>query len=104
MQNDYIDVLEVAPEIKSNKCKIISFLIQIFLQFTTVVVGIIVWFIYDYFIAIATLLLTFIIMGIIRSKIANSVIPPQQREHQYSDKEIANWFTSKDVCIELNDL
>ena len=97
MQDDYIDVFEVVPEIKSTKCKIISFMVYLFLQFSSILSGIIAWFIYDYFVAIATLLVTFIIMGIIRSKIANSVIPPHQREHHYSDKELANWFSTKEL-------
>jgi hypothetical protein len=53
---------------------------------------------YDYFIAIATLLLSFIIMGIIRSKIRNSVIPMKQREYQYNDQGIADWYTAKEIC------
>ena len=100
MQDDYIDIIEVAPEIKSKKCKAIAFAIKLFLKYSIFVITLITWYLYDYFIAIATLLVTFIIMGIIRSKVANSVIPPHQREHYYSDKELANWFTTKElICI-----
>jgi len=100
MQTDYIDLIEQTPTIHTKRCKIIAFTVRIFLQFTTFVVGLIVWYLYDYFIAIASLLLSYIIMGIIRSKIRNSVIPPNQLEYQYNDKAIAEWFVAKELCYE----
>ena len=99
MQDDYIDVIEEAPEIKSKKCKVISLIIKLSLQYSTYAIALITWYLYDYFIAIAVLLLTFIITGIVRSKITHSVIPPHQREYQYSDEEIANWLTVREICI-----
>lgn len=56
------------------------------------------WYFYDYFIAGAILLLSFIIMGIIRSKLRNSAIPPSQREYHYNDKGIADWFVARELC------
>jgi hypothetical protein len=73
-------------------------MLKIFLQYTTFIVAIITWYFYDYFIAIATLLLSFIIMGIIRSKLRNSVIPVSQREYHYTDEGIADWYTAKVLC------
>ncbi len=98
MQNDFINMLEPTPKLHSKKCKLISFLIRVFLQFSIYIIAFIVWLISDYFIAIATLLLSFIVMGIIRSKIRNSVIPMNQREYQYNDQGIADWFTAKEIC------
>lgn len=100
MQNEYIDLIEPTPKLHSKKCRLISFLLRIFLQFTTFVVPLIIWYIYDYFIALLALVLTFIVMGIIRSKIRNSVIPSSQSEYQYNDKGIADWFTAKRICYE----
>jgi len=102
MQNDYIDLIEPTPKLYSKKCKLISFLLRATLQYTTFIASLIAWYFYDYFIAIATLLLTFIIMGIIRSKIRNSVIPPKQREYQYNDQGIADWFTAREFCYMEN--
>ena len=104
MQNDFIDLIEPTPKLHSQKCKIISSLLKIFLQFTTVVVGLTTWYLYDYFLAIAALLLSFIVMGIIRSKLRNAVIPPKQREYQYNDQAIAEWYTAKELCLEIEDL
>ncbi len=99
MQTDYINLIEPTPKLLSKRCKIISFILRIFLQFSTFTSALICWFIYDYFIAIATLLLSFIIIGIVRSKIRNAVIPPRQREYQYNDKAIADWYTAKELCL-----
>ena len=100
MQNDFIDLIEPTPTLHSKRCKAIAFILKIFLQFTTFIVGLITWYLSDYFLAIATLLLSFIIMGIIRSKLRNSVIPPSQREYQYNDQGIADWYTAKELCYE----
>lgn len=100
MPNNIIDLMEPTPKLHSRKCKLISYLLRIFLQFTTFTTALIAWYFYDYFIAIAILILTFIIMGIIRSKIRNSVIPLKQREYQYNDQGIADWFTAKEICYE----
>jgi putative Mn2+ efflux pump MntP len=102
MQTDFIDMIEPTPKIHSKKCRLVAFLLRCFLQFTTPFIGLIIWFLYDYFIAIASLLLSFIVMGIIRSKLRNSVIPPKQREYQYNDKGIADWYTARELCIETN--
>ncbi|MEA1892712.1 MAG: hypothetical protein U9N33_08380 [Campylobacterota bacterium] len=100
MQNDIIDMIESTPSLHSKKCKMISLILRVFLQFTTPIVGVIIWYMYDYFIAITALLLSFLIMGIVRSKLRNSVIPPKQREHQYNDQKIADWYTAKELCYD----
>ena len=103
MQTDFIELIEPTPKLRTKKCKLISFLVRMFLQYTTFIAALLAWYIYDYFIAIAVLLLSFIIMGIIRSKIRNAVIPSKQKEYQYNDEGIANWYVSRELCIELED-
>lgn len=100
MQTDFINLIEPTPKLKTKKCKIISFLLRVFLQFTTFITTLIAWYLYDFFIALLILVLSFIIMGIIRSKIRNSVIPPKQREYQYNDQGIADWYTARELCFE----
>lgn len=100
MQDNFIDLIEPTPKLYSNRCKTISFILRLFLQYTTLLSGLISWYLYDFFIALLTLVLTFIVMGIIRSKLRNSVIPPSQREYQYTDKAIADWYAAKELCYE----
>ncbi|MFA5455472.1 MAG: hypothetical protein WC272_09150 [Sulfurimonas sp.] len=98
MSDNFIDMIEPTPKLHSKRCKIISFILRIFLQFSTYAVTLLVWYMYDYFMAFFALILSFIIMGIVRSKLRNSVIPPNQREYQYNDKGIADWYTAKELC------
>jgi len=101
MQNEFINQIEPTPKINTTKCKLVSLLLRLFLQFTSYIVSLITCYIYDYFIAIAIFLLSFIIMGIIRAKLRNSVIPQTQQEYNYNDKGIADWYTARELCIEL---
>jgi hypothetical protein len=101
MQNDFIPLIEPTPEIISAKCKIVSLLLKLFLQYMTILSTLISWYIYDYFIALLTLVLSFIIMGIVRSKLRNSVIPITQREYHYDDRAIAQWYSAKELCNTL---
>ncbi len=103
MQNDFIDMIEPTPKIRTKKCKAVSFIIWIFLKYSIYVVTLLTWYLYDYFIAFFALILSFIVVGIIRSKLRNSVIPLKQREYQYSDRGIADWYTAKELCIELDE-
>lgn len=103
MQTDFINQIIQTPDIKTKKCKIVSFLLRVLLQFTSYIVALIVWYMYDYFIAAGVFFLGFIIMGIVRSKLRNSVIPKAQQEYHYTDKGIADWFTARELCIELDE-
>jgi len=98
MQNDYIDFIEPTPKLIDKKCQILSLFIRIFLQFGTYITTLFAWYMYDYFIAGTTLILSFIIIGIIRSKLRNIAIPITQQEYQYDDKTIADWFVAKEIC------
>jgi hypothetical protein len=99
MQQDYIDTIESTPKLHSKKCKIIALSLRIFLQSFTIFSALLAWYFYDYFIAGATLLVSFIVMGIVRSKMKHGVIPLGQIEYYYDDKEIAVWYSAKVLCI-----
>lgn len=103
MQNDFIEMIESTPVLSSKKCKIVSFLVRIFLQFSPYITTLLIWYMYDYFIAFFTLILSYIIIGIIRAKLRNSVIPAKQREYNYNDKGIADWYTARELCIETEE-
>ena len=100
MNTEYIDLIEETPKIDNKKCKILSYILKSILTFTTYFSALLALYLYDYFIAGAIFLLSFIIMGIVRSKISNAVIPSKQREFQYSDQEIADWYIAREVCFE----
>lgn len=98
MNEEYIELLEPAPELHDKKCKIMAFALRLFLEYTTIITTLIVWFFYDLFLALLTLVLIFIVMGIVRSKLRNSSIPFAQREQHFDDKEIAQRYTATMLC------
>ncbi|PHQ91658.1 MAG: hypothetical protein COB42_03040 [Sulfurimonas sp.] len=100
MKDNYINLIEVTPKLHSKKCKLFSLLLRCFLQYSIFVLAILTWYFYDYFMGGAVFLLSFIVLGIIRSKIRNSVIPLEQREYQYNDQAIADWYVAKEICFE----
>lgn len=103
MQTDFINQIEPTPQLKTKKCRLVSSLLRFFLQFSIYIISLMSWYMYDYFVAIATFLLSLIVIGIIRSKLRNSVIPLSQQEYHYNDKAIADWYTAKELCIELKE-
>ena len=103
MQENIVKEYEQTPTFSSKKCKAISFIVAFILQYTTILATIITWYRYDYFIALLVATLSFVIVGIVRSKIRNSSIPIKQREFTYSDKETANWYTAKEFCTNIEN-
>ena len=100
MNENYINLIEPTPKLYSRKCRTMAFILRVLLQYGIYPLTLVVWYLYDYFIAGATLLLLFIIIGIIRAKLRNSVIPLTQREYHYTDAAIADWYTAKILCME----
>ena len=103
MQTDFINQIQPTPKLSTSRCKLIAVILRIFLQFTSYGVGLLTWYLYDYFIAIALFLLSFIVMGIVRSKIIHSVIPSTQQEYNYTTQSIADWYIARELCIELKE-
>ena len=98
MNNNFIDMIESTPKLESKKCKLTSLFIALALTYSAYVSTLIAWYMYDYFIAFFTLILSYIIVGIIRAKLRNLVIPAKQQEYAYTDKGIADWYTAKEIC------
>lgn len=98
IEEQIIEQIESTPRLYLKRCKVIALILRLFLQYTTVLFSLGVWYFYDFFIALLALVLTFIIIGIVRSKLRNSSIPFKQREYQYDDASIAAWYTAKEFC------
>ena len=101
MKNDFIPQLEPTPQLRTKKCKTVAFILKILLQYTAISIGLIVWYLHDYFIAGAVLLMSWLVLGIIKSYLRNSVIPKIQQEYNYTDEAIATWYTARELCIEI---
>ena len=101
MQDNTIYLLEATPTLHSKRCKFLAKMIQFFLQYTTFLASLLIWYIYDIFFALLSAVFIFIVMGIIRSKLRNISIPSNQREYQYNDEGIARWYVAKELCYEV---
>jgi len=80
------------------------YVIRILLSYGVWIVAASLWYSYDLFFAVAGLLITFVVLGIVRSKLRNSVIPQPQQEYQYSDMAIAEWYVAKRLCFDYDEI
>lgn len=100
MQTD-IPTIEPTPEPQKPMCRILAKALGYFLSYGTYLFAAAAWYFYDLFHAAAALLLAFVVIGIVRAKIRNSVIPIQQQEYQYTDQAIGKWFIVRGMLCDL---
>jgi len=86
------------PQQPNLLCKILHLALWISLSYGSVIIAAISWWLYNWYYALSSLLLAFILIGIIRSKLLHSSIPKVQQEFTYSDKDIAAWYLHMNVC------
>jgi len=89
------------PTLPTRKCRLLARMMGYALSYGNYLIALLIWWQSDWFIALGTMLLGFIVFGIIRSKLRNSSIPPAQRETPYTDYAIATWFLSRTTCFTL---
>jgi len=87
--------IDPIPLLPTRKCRAQARLLGWALSYGNYIVGLVIWWQSDWFIAIGGLLLGYIVFGIIRSKLRNDSIPPSQREIPYNDYAIATWYLSR---------
>lgn len=100
MNNDRLTFnIDPTPILPTRQCRFIARVTGWILSYGNYIIALIVWWKSDWFIALGTLLLGFIVFGIIRSKLRNDSIPPAQRETPYTDYAIATWYLSRNYCF-----
>ncbi len=90
--SETLELFEAVPIMHSNKEKLLTFLIRMMLSFGHIIIALLVWIDTSWYIALSTLLLGYLVMGIVSSKIVHFYIPARQREFNYSNKELAAWI------------
>ena len=96
-----IPLIEPTPEPQKRTCRIAARALGWALSYGSYAVALLIWYLYGWFYAIAVLLLGFVVMGIVRAKIRNISIPPQQQEYHYTDQAIAKWFIIRRLFCDL---
>ncbi len=95
MSSKFTIDLEPLPELNRARCRVLARLVGYVLSFGTYLPFFPVWYKFDLFLAIASTLFAFVVMGIVRAKMRNISIPITQQEYQYNDRAIATWFVAK---------
>jgi len=100
-KNEVLEIIEKTPKHITLKCRVLVYALTATLKLSTLVVALIFWYFFDFFTAFVALLLSFIIVGIVRSKLRSLSIPLHQLEYDYNDFEIASWYVNKWICHEI---
>ena len=100
MQN--IPPIEVLPEIKTFKCKLLVYIIYFSLSYSPIILGIIMGYYYsDIFIGFTSFIAVMLASGILGSKLSDEALPLSQREFEYSNLDIAKWFVVRVLICEI---
>lgn len=91
--------IDPTPTLPTRQCRLAARLIGYVLSYGNFAIALAVWYALDWFIALGSLMLGYIVFGIIRSKLRNDSIPPSQREMSYNDYAIASWYLSRFHCL-----
>lgn len=101
MQNDFIPFIHPTPEPQQTRCRILVALIAATLSYGAYLFPLLVWWMSDIFYALGTLIVSYLVIGIIRSKLRNSSIPREQQEYNYTDHAVAAWFVSRHLLCDF---
>lgn len=89
--NEIIELFIAVPKPKNRKEKYRVNALGFLLTYGSLMVGGIVWLMFDWFYAVAFTLVSYLILGIIMSKLAQANVPWAQWEHRYNGFELAAW-------------
>lgn len=101
MPNDFIPFIEPTPEPVRTRCKIAVWLLASSLSYGVFIVAAATWYLYDGFYGAGALIISYLVMGIIRSKLRNSAIPVEQQEYNYTDHAVAAWYVSRALLCDF---
>ncbi|MDD5212628.1 MAG: hypothetical protein PHV62_09465 [Sulfuricurvum sp.] len=93
--------IDPTPTLPTQKCRFLARILGWALSYGNYAIALAIWRLFDWFFAIASLLLGIIIFGIISSKIRNDAIPAAQHEYPYDDYAIATWYLYRTFCFTI---
>lgn len=91
--------IDPMPTLPTRRCRLAARVLGWVLSYGNYLIAMAVGWSSDWFFALGSLLLGFIVFGILRSKLRNESIPPAQRELSYNDYAIATWYLSRNHCF-----
>ncbi len=96
----YLEQIHPTPKLRTKRCRLLAKLLTLALRYASFLIAFVVWIEFDFFFALVALALSYLLTGIVRSKMRTLSIPFAQLEYNYSDEEIATWYSAKRLCFE----
>jgi len=90
--------IENTPIMIGVRCKLLAYSIFFGLAIVPIMIGVYVWFSYDWIVAIGAVLFSYLVSTVVGSKLRLESLPHDQRERNFSSLEIAKWYVSKNFC------
>jgi len=90
--NDTIELFRPTPKLITKKDRLLALLISIALSYSYILLSLVIWVLSSWYMALSTLLLAYIVTGIVSSKLLHWYVPARQHEFSYSAKDIAAWI------------
>jgi hypothetical protein len=97
-EDEYNNYIEILPNIKDTKCKIIHYVLYIVLSYSWLIIGLFLWWFYDIYFTLLSIPIVYLISGIVSSKLKLEAIPFSNHEISHSNYEITRWYVAKVIC------
>ncbi|MDP1785537.1 MAG: hypothetical protein Q8K81_08960 [Sulfuricurvum sp.] len=94
--------IDPTPTLPTRRCRFMARVLGWAVSYGNYGIALVIWWGYDWFFAIASLLLGIIVFGILSSKMRNDAIPNDQREYAYDDYAIATWYLYRNICSTIS--
>jgi len=93
------DEINITPVINGFKCKVLVYGVFFGLTVLPFIVGLYIWYKYNWLIAIGVVLFLYLVSSIIGSKLRLSSLPSKLKERSLSSLEIAKWYVHQHFCF-----
>ncbi len=94
-----VDPIEQPPKIEGFGCRAMVYALAFSLTVVPIAVAVGIWYLYNFWIAVAAALFLYLLSGFVSSKLRQLSLPADQREKTLSSLEIAKWYIGKNRCI-----
>lgn len=89
--SETIELFKPVPKMKTKQETFYANIIALSLSYGYIVISLLVWYKSNWYLALSTLLLAFLVTGIISSKLLHLYVPFKQHEFSYSTHDLAAW-------------
>lgn len=86
-----IELFKPVPKMRNKKERIIQGLLAFVLSFGFLLISLLFWWQTNWYVALFSLPFSYLVIGIISSKLVHLSVPFKQREFHYSSMQIAAW-------------